>query len=1118
LNFEPLTFQGEDKMRIKYVARMLMIILVFALISTSYASNDFYYGVWGGEHWPSVLRDSLKFNIATSWAYIDLLTGLANNNLRALVWSGDNNTDGPGYWASNSHYTLWEPERFPESNYHLYYDGGTLVSDTSASGGKAMKFTNLTTRLLQWGPSYEQEAGLDQFYTAEFRLKFISALYDPPNQKSGNPPVPVCSLIVKDVHRDSVLKSQILYRSDFPRRDYKSFYLEDYTVLENNRIDFQVYLFGTITAYNFYVDYVKAYDLNGKGLIDQKAHDQDIITYVDSNWVHDTKLPSGEPVVYRWQLKDEPGSIDCFQPFAYIDSLLKTVNEERVGFQAYTHFAYPDFTHDYMLRENPKDYCIDPYPTWMFGNNYSGEAYQEAWDTYASWLERSKTIADSLNKDLWVTLQAHFWGVEVDSPSHCSYGPAYPYEGKWYCGYQLRPPTGNELRLQTFLALCYGANGILNFYYMQWIDRSNPDQWKLQLGLYDTLAHAPTERWNELAHFTGPRVESLGPIFNQLTWQGACSKQEVGSFILRNSQASYIDSIIGIRSPDSTYVQVGFFDRLDTSYFMLVNRKCLEGEDETLKVYFDIPNGPYLLRDMYISQPSYTFYANCPSTISLKPGEGRLFRIETYPFSTHVKKVPQTYSVIQNAIDAAQNSDTVLVAPGTYNERVNFRGKAIPVASYYILLGENQYKNYTCIDAHAIPAPDSASVVTFSSGEDSNSVLEGFTLKNGKGTIPPFKSEDRFGGGIYCEGSSPIIKDNIIKGNQAYDGENSSGGGIYCSGGNPGPTIIFNLIQDNKSIYGGGICCDYSSPKILNNLIIGNDATSNAKDTSIEDGNGGGIECDNRSRPIIVNNTLDGNYAYRYGGGIDITGHSHAEIYNNIVSNTDQGDGIYVYSSTDTALISYNDLWNNFEDDIDGIINSAIGDTAWGNNRNGTPCDSFYNIFRNPEFVYDYHLDSSSACVNAGDNNAPELPEFDYDGNPRVVDFVDIGACEYQGGGSGNKNAKIAGNTNSNSPIVPTSTPKEVSLSQSYPNPFNPVAVIEFTIGNEKPYSHITLKIYNITGQLVKTLVDEEKTPGTYKVNWDGKNNSNEEVASGVYFYELKSNNLKESKRMVLIK
>jgi hypothetical protein len=172
-----------------------------------------------------------------------------------------------------------------------------------------------------------------------------------------------------------------------------------------------------------------------------------------------------------------------------------------------------------------------------------------------------------------------------------------------------------------------------------------------------------------------------------------------------------------------------------------------------------------------------------------------------------------------------------------------------------------------------------------------------------------------------------------------------------------------------------------------------------------------------------------------------------------------------------------------------------------------------------PDFVNGYHLGSSSPCKNAGDSITPFIPSTDFDGNSRIEGgFVDIGAYEYQSGLKGGGAKIVSGDTsNSKAQLTPT-TPKIFGLSQNYPNPFNPVAVIEFTIGSDHPGSHITLKIYNIAGQLVKTLVDEEKTPGTYSVTWDGKNNSNEEVASGVYFYELKSNNLRESKRMVLIK
>ncbi len=1120
-------------MKANWIYIILSFLIGCSTFSICQGADRFYYGVYNGDPQTEFgcIKDSLRCNITVS---NDVDSNNINywvtHSLRAIV---SNSSDGnsPFTWSDSSHYTLWEKERYPTSYYQLQYNGGTLVSDPNAHAGQAMKFSNITTpQTIQWGPSYYQEptyeSGRTIDYTVEFRLK-LSRLFsppDPPAEKSGNPPVPVCSLIVKNIITGSILKAKTINRSDFPPSDYQIFKIENYNVPDTNRIDFQIYMFGTPAVAKFYVDYVKTYNRPGERLM-TGAFDQEIINYVSQGWVG-SRLSNGDTVVYRWYLKDEPYSIDCFEPSRHIDSLLRRQSIERVGFQTFNQWG-TDLEHEYFLRQNPKEYSIDIYPTRWYGPDSSGGRFQIGVDTLIMYLNHSKQAAINNGKDLWVTVQGHFYGDKVNSPIDCHYDAFHAdtsivpvSDTGWYCYHLNRPPTDKEVRLQTFLALCYGANSILTYMYDSWMS-VNPSTGTLQLrlGLYNNMKGRPTDRWYEIKDFTGTRMEKLGPIINNLTWQGACSNQEVGSFILR-SQPNYIDSIVGIRHPDSTYVQVGFFDHLDTSYFMLVNRKCLVGEDETLKVYFDMPNGPYLLRDMYTNQPSYTFYANCPSIISLKPGEGRLFRIETYPFSTHVKKVPQPYSIIQSAINDAQNNDTILVAPGTYEERINFNGKHITVASYYILMDEQQYKNYTRIDAHpGINPPDCASVVTFSSGEDSNSVLEGFMLKNGKGSISRFKSEDRYGGGIYCEGSSPTIRNNIIQGNQADAGRYSRGGGIYCTGCNPGPIISSNLIIGNNSIYGGGICCNTSSAKIVDNLIIENTASSFEKDTSLDDGGyGGGIECDNRSMTTIVNNTLDGNDAYIYGGGIDINGHSHVLLYNNIVSNTDRGDGIYVHTSTDTALISYNDFWNNFEDDIDGVVASGIGNTNWGNNRNGTPCDSFYNIFCDPDFVNYYHLDSSSACVNAGDNNAPDLPLFDYYGNPRIVDFVDIGASEYQGGGSGNKNAKIAGNTNSNNPPLPKVIPKEFALSQSYPNPFNPTAVIEFTIGSDHPSSHITLKIYNIAGQLVKTLLDEEKTPGTFTVTWDGKNNSSDEVASGIYFYELKSNNLRESKRMVLIK
>ncbi|MFQ6002928.1 MAG: FlgD immunoglobulin-like domain containing protein, partial [Candidatus Zixiibacteriota bacterium] len=65
---------------------------------------------------------------------------------------------------------------------------------------------------------------------------------------------------------------------------------------------------------------------------------------------------------------------------------------------------------------------------------------------------------------------------------------------------------------------------------------------------------------------------------------------------------------------------------------------------------------------------------------------------------------------------------------------------------------------------------------------------------------------------------------------------------------------------------------------------------------------------------------------------------------------------------------------------------------------------------------------------------------------------------------------------------------------------------------------HTTLRIYNVLGKLVRTLVDEPKEPGTYKVTWDGKDDQGNDVASGIYFYRIKAGDFSTVKKMVLLK
>lgn len=205
--------------------------------------------------------------------------------------------------------------------------------------------------------------------------------------------------------------------------------------------------------------------------------------------------------------------------------------------------------------------------------------------------------------------------------------------------------------------------------------------------------------------------------------------------------------------------------------------------------------------------------------------------------------VPADQPTIQAGIDAAVDGDTVLVADGIYtgsgNRGIDFGGKAI------VVMSENGPENCV-IDCEGVGRG-----FNFASGEDSNSVVQGFTITNGVVVY--------HGGGIRCFESSPAIIGNTITGNMAY----SYGGGIYCS--NSSPTITDNTISGNIADYGGGIYFQSSSPTITSNTISGNTGFL-----------GGGIHFQ-ASSLTITNSILWGDSPNEIGGGSPIVTYSNVE-------------------------------------------------------------------------------------------------------------------------------------------------------------------------------------------------------------------------------------------------
>jgi len=94
-------------------------------------------------------------------------------------------------------------------------------------------------------------------------------------------------------------------------------------------------------------------------------------------------------------------------------------------------------------------------------------------------------------------------------------------------------------------------------------------------------------------------------------------------------------------------------------------------------------------------------------------------------------------------------------------------------------------------------------------------------------------------------------------------------------------------------------------------------------------------------------------------------------------------------------------------------------------------------------------------------------------------------------------------------------TPTEFALEQNYPNPFNPTTTIRFSLPKEE---HVRLQVFDITGALVKTIVDEALRSSNVEVTWDGTNTNGAKVASGMYLYRLQAGNFVATKKMILMK
>ena len=449
-----------------------------------------------------------------------------------------------------------------------------------------------------------------------------------------------------------------------------------------------------------------------------------------------------------------------------------------------------------------------------------------------------------------------------------------------------------------------------------------------------------------------------------------------------------------------------------------------------------------------------------------------------------IHTVPGNFPTIQAAINASVNGDTVVAAPGTYYENINFRGKNIVVTSQYYLNKNKTFISSTIINGSNPAFADTASCVIFNHGETAAAVLQGFTITGGKGS----RWADihgagifREGGGILIEQSSPTILHNFISANTVTNTTGvvaTGGGGIRAGDGNP--AICSNAILFNQAGYGPGIVLNYTGGRITNNVIASN--------TGGQKFNGGsGIwAIDNYSAATIVieNNTIVNNTSSLAGGtgGVLIWGCNNVALSNNIIYGN--SPATQVKNINAILAISYSNIQGGF---------SGLG-----------------NINQDPLFgPNNYYLSNGSPCIDAG-NQSMVYYDMEDPSNLGNALFPSLALLNNDMGAYG---GPCAGDLPTFSTLGLLTTLPENSLEKSldglYPNPLISASLLKFKL---KVAQTLTIELFDISGRKVLSLADDFMEQGAQEVIVHRSG-----LSCGTYFLSVEgSAGLKETLKFVI--
>ncbi|MFC1573279.1 right-handed parallel beta-helix repeat-containing protein, partial [Candidatus Eisenbacteria bacterium] len=425
---------------------------------------------------------------------------------------------------------------------------------------------------------------------------------------------------------------------------------------------------------------------------------------------------------------------------------------------------------------------------------------------------------------------------------------------------------------------------------------------------------------------------------------------------------------------------------------------------------------------------------------------------------------------IQSAIDAALPGMVIELTDGIYrgdgNRDLEYRGKAITVRS-------QSGNPHSCVIDCQGSETEPHRGFSLHSGEGAGSVLEGVTITNAY-------TSDR-GGGIFCHDASPTISGCIISNCEAGE----EGAGILCRGSSP--TLTDCIFRDNTAgVRGGGISayedseCTLESCEFYDNSasswgggIFHSHGTLNlsyctfAGNGIADSTGGGGLWCEGSTNEF-ENCTLSDN-----SGDAIVLDECTTTLSNTIIAFTTWGEAVYCIGLDNTLSVECCDV---YENDMDpGCLAGQIRENG---NINLDPlfCDRLNRDFR---------LNRYSPC----------LPSYNPDCG--LIGAWAIG-CPFH-----------------DVPQAPTGA--SLGLAPGSPNPFEVSTQIHYRVPGEGS-APVVLNVYDVSGRLIRTLVDSPQPAGSYSVPWDGTDQMGHPMHDGIYLYQLRVGEEKLAKRVVLVR